>query len=50
VLATTETVAAAGDLGPDVRVTRPRRRALKGVTERVSISRIEPALSTLPTA
>jgi adenylate cyclase len=42
VLATTDTIAAAGDLGPGVRVLRARRRTLKGVTDRVSVSRVEP--------
>jgi adenylate cyclase len=49
VLVTAETLAAAGEL-PGVRVLRPRRRALKGIGERVAISRVEriavaPALS-----
>ncbi|MDP9092302.1 MAG: adenylate/guanylate cyclase domain-containing protein [Actinomycetota bacterium] len=41
VLVTADALAAAGDLGPGVRVLRPRRRALKGVVERVSVSRVE---------
>ena len=41
VLVTAETLTTAGDLGPGVRVLRPRRRALKGVGERVAISRVE---------
>jgi adenylate cyclase len=40
VLVTAETLAAAGDL-PGVRVLRPRRRSLKGISDRVSISRVE---------
>jgi adenylate cyclase len=41
VLVTADSLAAAGDLGPGVRVLRARRRALKGVAERVSVSRVE---------
>lgn len=41
VLVTSAALAAAGDLGPGVRVTRARRRALKGVSDRVSIARVE---------
>ena len=44
VLATSSTIEAAGDL-PDVRVLRPRRRALKGVADKIAISRIEPRLA-----
>ncbi len=40
VLVTAETLAAPGELS-DVRVLRARRRALKGVTERTSVSRVE---------
>ncbi|PZS19735.1 MAG: hypothetical protein DLM57_03360, partial [Pseudonocardiales bacterium] len=42
VLATADTLAAAGEL-PGVRVLRPRRRALKGVADRITVSRVEPA-------
>jgi class 3 adenylate cyclase len=41
VLVTTTALAAAGDLGPGVRVLRARRRTLKGVSDRVSVSRVE---------
>lgn len=41
VLVTSVALAAAGDLGPGVRVTRARRRSLKGVTDRVSVARVE---------
>jgi adenylate cyclase len=41
VLVTAQTLEAAGELGPGVRVMRSRRRSLKGVSERVSVSRVE---------
>lgn len=40
VLVTVSTLESAGELG-GVRALRPRRRALKGITERVAISRVE---------
>ena len=40
VAVTADTLAAAGDL-PGVRVLRSRRRALKGVADRVAVSRVE---------
>lgn len=40
VFATAETLSAAGELA-GVRVFKPRRRALKGISERVSVSRVE---------
>jgi adenylate cyclase len=43
VLVTAAALAAAGDLGPEVRVLRARRRTLKGVTDRVSVARVERA-------
>lgn len=43
ILVTTATLAAAGDLGPHVKVSRPRRRALKGVSDKIAVARVEPA-------
>jgi adenylate cyclase len=40
VLVIADTLAAAGEL-PDVRVLRTRRRALTGVAERTTVSRVE---------
>ncbi|HEV7191591.1 MAG TPA: adenylate/guanylate cyclase domain-containing protein [Jatrophihabitantaceae bacterium] len=41
VLVTGTALAAAGDLGPGVRVLRSRRRSLKGVSQRVPVARVE---------